>query len=109
MFYDEELQKIIKKTGKKEVSAKSSPFINAFVYVYLMGYRPFVRINHNKRNISMPWEEAADRTIKSLERSGSCTAATKRKIREYYETSAVYGKYKARHNGYSGMMVWKVK
>jgi hypothetical protein len=74
-----------------------------------MGYRPFVRINHNKRNISMPWEEAADRTIKSLERSGSCTAATKRKIREYYETSAVYGKYKARHNGYSGMMVWKVK
>ena len=55
------------------------------------------------------WEEAADRTIRSLEHQDTCTPETKTKIREYYKASAVDGKFPSVSEGYSGMMVWDVK
>lgn len=109
MIDDEIVHKILKKPGPKNTSKKGSLFINAFMYLYLLGYRPIVKILQNRRNISMDWEEAADHTIRSLERFDPCTATVKRKIREYYESYAVDGKYRAKHSGYSGMMAWKMK
>jgi hypothetical protein len=54
------------------------------------------------------WEEAADRAITSVDREKTCTETTKLKIRDYFKTSAVDGKYLARAGGYTGMMVWDV-
>jgi SAM-dependent methyltransferase len=101
-------EKVLKKEPPRHSSGKSSLFINGFMYLYLMGYRPLVRINHHRRNVAVDWEEAADRMIKSLERTEPCTAATKKKIRNYYQTSAVDGKFPSVSEGYSGMMVWNV-
>ena len=108
MTDDEAIGKILNKNGPKNTSKKGSLFTNTFMYLYLLGYRPVVKIIKNKRNVSLDWEEAADRTIRSLERFEKCTAAEKRKIHKYYKSSAVDGKYRAGHFVYSGMMAWKI-
>ena len=108
MIDEEVISKILKKTGPKNTAKKGSLFINTFMYLYLIGYRPNVKIKQNRRNVSMVWEEAAERSIRSIERFEKCTAAQKRKIREHFKFTAVDGNYKARHSGYSGMMAWKM-
>jgi SAM-dependent methyltransferase len=109
MIGSDVVQKVLKGYGPKNTSKKGSLFTNAFMYLYLKGYRPVVRINDNKRNISMSWEEAADHTIESLNHFEPCTATVKRRIREYYKSSAVNGIYKESRSVYSGMMAWKMK
>ncbi|MFA5221373.1 MAG: methyltransferase domain-containing protein [Methanoregula sp.] len=101
-------ENVLKRDPPRYSSGKGSLFVNGFMYLYLMGYRPLVRIDHHRRNVAVDWEEAADRMIKSLGRTEPCTAATKKKIRNYYKTSAVDGKFPSVSEGYSGMMVWNV-
>jgi hypothetical protein len=67
-----------------------------------------VKINRHKRTREVNWEEAADRTIRFLDRAGDFTAADKKKIRTHYRETAVDGKYRTQSQGYSGMMVWQV-
>lgn len=109
MINSEVLHKVLKGSGPKNTSKKGSLFTNAFIYLYLKGYRPLVRIHNNKRNISVKWEEAAEQLITSLERFEPCTAPVKRRIRDYYKSSAVDGIYKESHTVYSGLMAWKMK
>jgi SAM-dependent methyltransferase len=106
--HQEALQNILKKESPRGQRGSMSGFIYNFMYLYLNGYRPLVRVNHNRKKTAVDWEEAADRAIKNLERTEKCTAAIKKKIREYYKTSAVDGKYHSVSEGYSGMMVWNV-
>lgn len=47
-------------------AGRGSLFINGLMYLYLLGYRPQVRINHNRRTREVDWEEAADRAIKAI-------------------------------------------
>jgi SAM-dependent methyltransferase len=102
------LQKLFNKQEPQQRTAKGSLFMNGFMYLYLMDYRPLIRIKHNRRNIEVGWEEAADHAIRSLERFEPCTTTMKAKIRQYYATVAVEGMYHAEYEGYSGMMVWTV-
>jgi hypothetical protein len=46
------------------------------------------------------WNQRANMFAKKLK--------PKKKIREYYKTSAVDGTYCSRSDGYTGMMVWNV-
>jgi len=105
---EEIMREILKKESPRPSRGSMSGFIYYFMYLYLNGYRPIVRINHSKKKKTAKWETAADRAIKNLERSGECTGAAKKKIRAYYETSAVDGKYTSVSEGFSGMMVWDV-
>jgi SAM-dependent methyltransferase len=106
---DEALMEILNKDKSPRPSRGGmSGFMYNFMYLYLNGYRPIVRINHNKKKTAVDWEKVADRTIKSLERNGKCTAATKKKVRDYYKSAAADGKYHSVSEGYSGMMVWNV-
>lgn len=105
---DEALRAILEKESPRPSRGSMSGFMYNFMYLYLNGYRPIVRVNHNKRETAVGWEEAADHTIKSLERREKCTAATKNKVRDYYKAAAVDGKYHSVSEGYSGMMVWNV-
>ena len=82
--------------------------MNNFMYVYLHGYRPLVRIQHKKQKAEITWEEAAVRAVKSVEFSRRCAAAAKTKIYDYYRESAVNGKCRIESDGYTGMMVWNV-
>lgn len=107
--HTEILQTVLKKDLPRRGNGRgSSPFINGFMYLYLLGYRPLVKINRHKRTREVNWEEAADRTIRFLDRAGDFTAADKKKIRTHYRETAVDGKYRTQSQGYSGMMVWQV-
>jgi SAM-dependent methyltransferase len=111
MGHNRNNEEIVRNVLKKESPRQSGgipPFVNNFIYLYLHGYRPLVRIQHKKHKVDVAWDEAADHAIKSLEHAGSCSAADKKKIREYYKTSAVDGKYRTHSDGYTGMMVWNV-
>jgi len=104
-------QQILKKilgTDSLHRPTGTSRFMYHFMYLYLNGYRPLVRINHTQHRMEVDWEEAADRMICSLDHDVPCTGATKRKIRAYFKKSAVDGKYTLRSGGYTGMMVWDV-
>jgi SAM-dependent methyltransferase len=105
---DEALSAILDQERPRPWRGGMSGFMNYFMYLYLRGFRPIVRINHTKKKTSLEWEKAADRTITSLERGGNCTAATRKKVRDYYKAAAVEGKYHSVSEGYSGMMVWNV-
>jgi SAM-dependent methyltransferase len=80
-----------------------------FLYLYTIGYRPFVRFNHNRRKEEMEWQKAADHMIEFLEHEEPCDAAAKRKIRAYYKAQAKDGMYRSTSDMYTGMLVWTVK
>lgn len=83
-------------------------FLYYFMYLYLNGYRPVVRIHHHRQRKEVGWEEAADKAIRCIDRAEILPEETKRKIRDYFQNSAIEGKYPVRSDGYTGMMVWDV-
>ena len=110
MDHDEIIKKVLMKDPPRRGNGRgSSPFINGFMYLYLLGYRPLMKINHHKRTTAVNWEDAADRTIRFLDRAKNITTADKKKIRAHYKTTAVDGKYRSQSEGYSGMMIWQVE
>lgn len=107
-YHQEILQKIPIKELPRNSSGKGSLFINGFMYLYLSGYRPLIRIKHNPRDVVMDWEEAADDTLKFLESTEPCSPDIKFKLHEYFKSAAVEGKFHAHHDWYSGLFVWNV-
>ena len=84
-------------------------FLYYFMYLYLNGFRPVVRIHHRRQNRKVDWEEAAEQAIGFVSRGEPCGEETEQKIRAYYRNAANGGKYPVRSDGYTGMMVWDVK
>jgi hypothetical protein len=109
MNHPEPLQKILSGTQAQRVSSEMSWFLYGFIYVYLKGYQPVVRIDRSERNMKLDWQKAADRTIRWCELSGGCTTGTKKKIRDYFRSIAADGICRMSGEGYSGRMAWKVK
>ncbi len=104
----EEIYKNILKTNALRQSHGRPWFLYHFMYLYLNGYRPIVRINQWRHAMEVDWEEAADCAITSIECAEACSEAKEKKIRDYYKKIAVNGKYNTRSVGYTGMMVWDV-
>ena len=104
---DEVLRTILKKESPRPSRSSMSGFMYNFMYLYLNGYRPIVRINHNKEETAVGWKRRPTAQL-SLLNAGECTAATEKKVRDYYKAAAVDGKYHSVSEGYSGMMVWNV-
>lgn len=82
--------------------------IYPFMYLYLSGYRPSVRINHSEWNEETDWKEAADLAIEFIGRGRDFDEETKEKIRNYYKNASVDGMYRSESDVYTGMMTWKV-
>ena len=82
--------------------------IYPFMYLYLSGYKPSVRINHSEWNEETDWKEAADRAIEFIGRGRDFDDETKEKIRDYYQNASVDGIYRSESDVYTGMMVWEV-
>ncbi|NYT20136.1 MAG: methyltransferase domain-containing protein [Methanosarcinales archaeon] len=80
-----------------------------FMYLYLSGYRPSVRINHSEWNEETDWGEAADRAIEFIGRGRDFDDGIKEKIRDYYQNASLDGMYRSESDVYTGMMVWEVK
>jgi len=81
-------------------------FLYYFMYLYLNGYQPRVRIHHHRQRKEEEWREAAGQAIRYVDRIEPCTAAVQKKIRNYFQKKSVNGKVPVRSDGYMGMMVW---
>lgn len=79
-----------------------------FMYLYLSGYRPSVRINHSEWKEETNWREAADQAIDFIGRGKDFDDETKEKIRDYYQNASPDGIYRSESDVYTGMMVWEV-
>jgi len=84
-------------------------FLYYFMYLYLNGYQPRVRIHHHRQKKEEEWMEAADQAIRYVDRIEPCTPTLQKKIRNYYQKKSVDGKVPVRSDGYMGMMVWNKK
>ena len=103
------LLKILNGAQAQRIGSEMSWFLYGFMYLYLSGYRPLLKIDSHKRRAKLGWEEAASRIIQWREHTRSGTASLKRKLREYFQGTAVDGMCGINSEGYSGRMVWKVK
>jgi SAM-dependent methyltransferase len=79
-----------------------------FMYLYLSGYRPSVRINHSEWSEETDWKEAADRAIEFIGRGRDFDDETKKKIMDYYQNASPNGIYRSESDVYTGMIVWEV-
>lgn len=82
--------------------------IYPFMYLYLSGYRPSVRINHSEWKEEINWKEAADQAIEFIGRGRDFDDETKEKIMGYYQNASPDGIYRSESDVYTGMMVWEV-
>lgn len=79
-----------------------------FMYLYLSGYKPLLKINHDEWNEELNWKEAADQAIDFLERGQDFDEEIKKKIRDYYQNASEDEIYRSKSDVYTGMMVWEV-
>ena len=84
-------------------------FLYYFMYLYLNGYRPLVRIHHHRQKKDEEWEAAAGQAIRYVDRINPCIPTVQKKIRNYYQKKSIDGKVPVRSDGYIGMMVWDKK
>lgn len=79
-----------------------------FMYLYLSGYRPSLRINHSEWKDEANWREVADQAMEFIGRGRDFDNETKEKIMDYYQTASLNGIYRSESDVYTGMMVWEV-
>ncbi|WP_319507489.1 methyltransferase domain-containing protein [uncultured Methanolobus sp.] len=79
-----------------------------FMYLYLSGYQPSLRVNHAEWKEEASWQETADRAIDFIGRGRDFDDGTKQKIMDYYQNAATDGMYLSESDVYTGMMVWEV-
>jgi SAM-dependent methyltransferase len=79
-----------------------------FMYLYLKGYTPEIKINRRKWKEDLDWDKAAEHAIDIISHEQSCTEAMKKKIKNYYKKTAVDGKCSFENEMFLGMMLWRV-
>ena len=79
-----------------------------FMYLYLSGYMPSVRIEHSELKEETSWQEAADRAIDLIGHGRDLDDGSREKIMEYYQNASVDGMYCSESDTYRGMMVWEI-
>lgn len=82
--------------------------IYPFMYLYLSGYSPSLKISHSKWKEELTWKEAADRAIEFIGRGRDFDNEIKKRIMDYYKNASPDGIYRSESDVYTGMMVWKV-
>ena len=82
--------------------------IYPFMYLYLSGYKPSVRINHSEWKEELNWREAAEQAIDFVGRGRDFDDETKEKIMDYYQNASQNGIYCSESDVYTGMMIWEV-
>ncbi|MBP2134408.1 hypothetical protein J2128_002374 [Methanomicrobium sp. W14] len=96
-------------TGRENPAGYANGMMYPFMYLYLLGYHPEVRISHSVWKEESPWEEAGRKTAEFVGRSRECDEDTLNVIRECYKKASPDGIYRSETDVYTGMMTWKVK
>lgn len=79
-----------------------------FMYLYTLGYRPLIRLNHSFWKEEDDYGAAADNAIDLISRDRELDDDIKRRIREYFRDASQGGRYSSESEVYTGMMVWTV-
>ncbi|MBP2134029.1 SAM-dependent methyltransferase [Methanomicrobium sp. W14] len=104
---DEIYRDILKTEPPKRSGEAMSPFINNFMYLYLKGIRPVVRISSRSRKKDFDKSGAAEMVINALEMKKSCSFVIKEQIRDYFKNTSEE-KYSMSSGVSTGMMVWNI-
>ena len=78
-----------------------------FMYLYLSGYRPEVRVRMREKREELPWREAAEKAMMFCSDECEFDAETKERIMAYFEGASVDGIYTSKSSMGEGMMLWK--
>ncbi len=79
-----------------------------FMYLYLSGYSPLVRINHSEWNEEMDWKETAERAIEFIGQGRDFDDEINKKIMDYYQNASTDGIYRSESDVYTAMLIWEV-
>jgi len=79
-----------------------------FMYLYTLGYRPLIRLDHSFWKEEQDYRAAADGAIDFIGRHRDLDDGIKERIREYFKNASHYGMYSSESEVYTGMMVWTV-
>lgn len=105
---DKAFQEIFSFTGKENPAGHGNGMMYPFMYLYLQGYLPNLKINHSVWKDDLLWEEAAEKMSDFIGRGQECDEETNVKIKEYFKKASSNGRYCSESDVYTGMMVWKV-
>ncbi len=84
-------------------------FLYPFMYLYTRGFCPVIRFTHKSEHYTQDWAEAAAGAIDYFQFEGDLPDETREKIREYFKSIAVNGRYISTSEKYTGMMAWQVE
>jgi SAM-dependent methyltransferase len=94
--------------GEKTLNAHGSGMFFPFMYLYVSGYRPLVKISHSEGKEESSWEEAADRAGAFIAHGKDLDDDQMHKIRDYFRDKSPDGIYRSESSVYTGMMTWTV-
>lgn len=97
---------ILKTESPRRPEGTIPGFFYIFMYVYLNGFDPVVKINHRQLEDGKGWRDAAKRAVEFIEMDHDCTEAVKSEIMDYYEKKAEEGEDEYLSDVYIGMMAW---
>lgn len=92
----------------EEPDSRRPGMLYPFMYLYVQGYRPLIRLDHAVRDQELGWAEAAERAIDFLGSNRDFDDGIKEQIRNYYRAASPGGRYRSTSDMYTGMMVWTV-
>jgi len=101
-------REIFRKILGEEPENPGPDMVYPFMYLYVLGYRPLVKLSRVSRTQERDWAEAAEETINDLRCTRDVSSDAEEKIREYYKNASPDGKYRSETESCSGMMVWSV-
>ncbi|MDD4127043.1 MAG: class I SAM-dependent methyltransferase [Methanomicrobium sp.] len=105
---DKAFAEIFSLTGRENPAGHGNGMMYPFMYLYLQGCLPSLKINHSVWKDDSLWEEAAEKMTDFIGRSHECDEKTKEIIREYYKNASSDGRYYSESDVYTSMMVWKI-
>jgi SAM-dependent methyltransferase len=79
-----------------------------FMYLYTIGYRPLIRLDHSFWKEDQDYHDAAEGAISFIGRNRDLDDGMKERIREYFNKASCDGRYCSESEVYTGMMAWRV-
>jgi ubiquinone/menaquinone biosynthesis C-methylase UbiE len=93
----------------EEFRQNSHGFPYPFMYLYMNGYRPIVRIRQDVWNGEETIEEMVDTVAGFFSTTKEIDEPMKARMRDYFTTRATDGKYSSKTMATTGMMVWDMR
>jgi SAM-dependent methyltransferase len=100
----------VKKDDRMRHAHNAYTMVFPFMYLYLSGYQPLVRLNDTGRDKNPGWEKESEQAIRFFGHEHELDNEKKEKIRNYFRDAEKSGHHSHMSGGgCHGMMTWRVK